>query len=525
MLFNSVAFIFAFLPLVVLGFHGLRRLSRDDDALLWLTVTSAFFYAYWRPPYLLLLIASILFNYYTARRLDDHLERQEVGRARRLLIARIALNILLLGYFKYAAFIASQFSRLVGVDWQFEQRTLPLGISFYTFTEIAFLVDIYRRLARPGKMRDYFLFVTFFPHLIAGPIVHYRQLVPQFKDRTEQGDAHDLALGLAIFVAGLFKKVVLADTFAVYASPAFDMALPSGTPLSLLPAWGAALAYTFQLYFDFSGYSDMAIGLARVFGIRFPINFDSPYKATSIIDFWRRWHITLSSFLRDYLYIPLGGSRKGRVRRHLNLLLTMGLGGLWHGAGWTFIVWGLFHGTLLVLNHLWKELRGSAWKGTGGGEASSSPLGAALDRAATFLAVVVGWVLFRAHTLPQAVQLLRSMVGYHGVVFPRVLLNRLGSLGSWGPTMSAAGIRFESLDLTYWGGVHEVMWLLGGLFVTMALPNTTQLFLSAELAPSTHVRWRWAPTTPWALLGGVALTLAIVTLLTNSASEFLYFNF
>ena len=291
---------------------------------------------------------------------------------------------------------------------------LPLGISFFTFQKIAYLVDAYRGEVRAGGFLSFALFVTFFPQLIAGPIVHHSEVIPQFGQKsTYRPNLDNLSMGIGIFVLGLAKKTVLADSIATYATPVFRAAQAGADP-TLFEAWGGALAYTFQLYFDFSGYSDMAIGLALMFNIRLPINFNSPYKATNIIDFWRRWHITLSRFLRDYLYIPLGGNRHGVARRYANLMLTMLLGGLWHGAGWTFIVWGGLHGIFLVINHFWHAL------GVGSATTSGARPGSdgSAARTITFLAVMVAWVFFRAEDFDAATRILAGMAGLNGVQLP-----------------------------------------------------------------------------------------------------------
>lgn len=519
MLFNSTGFIFVFLPLALGAFLALLRFDRSGSASrLALLAASLFFYGSWRLPYLFLLVLSIVFNYQTARSLHAIVERGEVGAAKRLLAARITINLLLLGYFKYLGFAAQIVNGIFGTHWSVDLPVLPLGVSFYTFTEIAFLVDIYRRITVPGSVREYALFVTFFPHLVAGPIVHYRHLTPQFAvERTTEQRARDIMLGMSLFSAGLFKKVVIADHLSTYCKAVFDQGLVAGVPLTFFPAWAAALAYAFQLYFDFSGYSDMAIGLARMFGIKFPQNFNSPYKATSIIEFWRRWHMTLSDFLRDYVYIPLGGNRRGPGRRYLNLLLTMLIGGLWHGAGWTFVVWGALHGGYLVLNHLWRALV----TGRGGVRRQPRPWTTAVRCGATFCAVVVAWVFFRAHTCGQAVQLLMSMAGWHGIVVPPVALAKLGRLG---PLLMAAGIRFEPLTLLYWSGVWEMASLFIVGVIAVAAPNTCQIFLDEDSAG--NVRWyQWRATRSWALLTGIVFMISVVVMTTNRAHEFLYFNF
>ncbi len=522
MLFNSFPFIFAFVPLVFAGFFAFEAAGRHRWALAWLMVCSMGFYAYWKPPYLLLLMVSIVFNYTMARALYRVRLTGDMRRSRVLLAARIAVNLAVLAYFKYATFFASMVNGVARTHFVMHGAVLPLGISFYTFTEIAYLVDIYQLRAKPGPLLDYCLFVTFFPHLIAGPIVHYRQLMPQFDETGRRTLLSEDAVSggswaSTIFVIGLFKKVVIADGVAVFASPMFDTFLPHGAVPSLLPAWGAALAYTFQLYFDFSGYSDMAIGLARVFGIRFPLNFNSPYKATSIIDFWRRWHMTLSAFLRDYLYVPLGGNRRGQPRRVANVLITMTLGGLWHGAGWTFVLWGLLHGVYLLVNHAWRAVRQSF---AGAARAGESVVAAWASRMLTFVCVVAAWVLFRAHSIVDAGLLLRGMSGQGGIVLPRILWNRMGGLNV---RFVAAGIRFEALDVRYFAGLTEVAWLAALFLVVMIFPNTQELM---GIERSRARIWPvWTPSRQWALACAAAFTVSLATLAANSASEFLYFNF
>ena len=343
MLFNSNTFLFLFLPVVLAGFFAIGRFHREAAAL-WLFAASVAFYGMWNAAYIALLIGSIVFNYTVGVNLSRLVADGRAARARWLIRGGVAGNLLLLGYYKYANFFVDSAAALTGADWQIATIVLPIGISFYTFTQIAFLVDCYRGEVRETNPIHYGLFVTYFPHLIAGPVLHHKEMMPQFAQaKTYRPDWECIAVGTTIFAIGLFKKVVIADGIGPFAAPIFNAAA-AGQPLTMLEAWGGALAFSFQLYFDFSAYSDMAIGLSKLFGVRLPLNFDSPYKATSIIDFWRRWHMTLSRFLRDYLYIPLGGSRCGTMRTYINLLATMVIGGLWHGAGWTFVVWGALHG-------------------------------------------------------------------------------------------------------------------------------------------------------------------------------------
>jgi len=492
MLFNSFEFIFFFLPVTLLVFFLLGHARLTGAAIAWLVGASLFFYAWWNPAYLGLLIGSMLFNYAIGASLS-----RGRGRRRALLAAGIIGNLALLGYYKYANFFIDNLNLLTGAGFQVEKILLPLAISFFTFQQIAYLVDAHRGETHEYRFLHYCLFVTFFPQLIAGPIVHHREMLPQFAHAATFHARHEnLSVGLSIFILGLFKKVVLADNLASFATPVFSAAA-NGTALTLFEAWTGVLAYSFQLYFDFSGYSDMAIGLARLFGVRLPLNFHSPYKATSIIDFWRRWHMTLSRFLRDYLYIPLGGNRHGPARRYLNLFMTMLLGGLWHGAAWTFVIWGGLHGFYLFMNHAWRHLLDrlslTRWQ-----QSRSYRLGAG---GLTFLAVAIGWVFFRAADTGTALNILQAMAGGHGLDFTQAYVNELVHRD------------------------HSLRWLLAAAVIAWWLPNVQQLFARFEpgTEPVAAGRAAWNPSTRWAL--GVSL-LALVTLYhMNRISEFLYFQF
>ena len=380
-----------------------------------------------------------------------------------------------------------------------------MAISFFTFQQITYLVDSYKGETKEYSFLNYCLFVTFFPQLIAGPIVHHREVMPQFADKsTYRFNPENLVVGLTIFILGLFKKVVFADTIATFATPVFDAAA-HGASINFLTAWGGALAYSLQLYFDFSGYTDMAIGTARMFGIKLPLNFNSPYKASSIIDFWRRWHMTLSSFLRDYLYIPLGGNRKGKQRRNLNLMITMLLGGLWHGAGWNFIFWGGLHGIYLIINHQWQTLT----KFLGYDSKKSSWWVKALSILVTFLAIAVSWVFFRAADMNAAIAILQGMVGKNGGIF-----------------------YYES------GLVKTYLLSLALLAIAWFTPNTQQWLEKYQPALDTKVRmlnwswfdslWQklyWRPNRIFGFVLGSAIFLIVKIALQAPQSEFLYFDF
>lgn len=417
MLFNSTIFIFWFLPLVLLGFFSISRYNHKMAAG-WLILAAFFFYGYWNPKFLLLLIFSITINYSFGLGLTYYKAKNQPNQTKLLFIFAIIINLGILFYFKYSNFFLSQVNTLTGKHYLIKDLILPLGISFFTFTQIAFLADVYQKKCQEYSALYYFLFVTYFPHLIAGPIIHHAEMMPQFLAAdTYKFNKNNFTIGLLIFIIGLSKKILIADHLALYADEIFN-AVTNHTALTLIQYWGGALSYTFQLYFDFSGYCDMAIGLSLMFNIKLPINFNSPYKSLSIIDFWRRWHITLSRYLRDYLYIPLGGNRKGTYSRYHNLLLTMLLGGLWHGASWTFIAWGALHGSYLVINHLWR----SFMKAFGFTNITNFKLYKFLAWAVTFFAVVIAWVFFRANSFASALEIIQGMLGKNGFTITSTLI-------------------------------------------------------------------------------------------------------
>jgi alginate O-acetyltransferase complex protein AlgI len=395
MLFNSYQFIFLFLPVTLAGYFALARLG-NPAPVLWLALASLLFYGVSNWQFAPLLLASVAFNYVIGLLLIQAGLRPIPRFA--VLTIGVSADLLVLGYFKYAGFLATNLNAMFATRLTVDVL-LPVGISFYTFTQIAFLVDAYRGKVDRYGLPHYALFVTYFPHLIAGPILHHQDVIPQFeRQSSSRPNPHLILCGLMIFSIGLFKKTCMADGIQPFVALAFGP-----TPPSFGQAWIGALAYTFQLYFDFSGYSDMAIGISLMFGIFLPVNFNSPYKATNIIEFWRRWHMTLSQFLRDYLYFPLGGNRRGVVRRYVNLMITMVLGGLWHGAAWTFVAWGALHGLYLCINHAWNRF----------GPNIPSRLTRPADIAAfvvTFLSVTVAWVFFRADDLASAVNIVSTMV-------------------------------------------------------------------------------------------------------------------
>lgn len=436
-----------------------------------------------------------------------------------LLGVGVALNLGTLGFFKYANFFVDNINAVVRTTFSLDTIVLPLAISFFTFQQITFLVDSYRKETREYNFLNYCLFVTFFPQLIAGPIVHHKEVMPQFADpNTFRFDSRHLAIGITIFCVGLFKKVVLADGIAVYATQVFDMAEDPASSVSFFPAWGGTLAYTFQLYFDFSGYSDMAIGLARMMGIYLPINFNSPYKARSIIDFWRRWHMTLSRFLRDYLYIPLGGNRRGKGRRNFNLMITMLLGGLWHGASWNFVIWGGLHGLFLVINNAWLAL------------GFSGPRNRGINRvyqtacvALTFTVVALAWVIFRAPTLDGAMAMYRALFGLNGVVLPAISLEAFRSVGL-GNAMLEWGVSFDAQ--WQWTETRQLLFLVGLGAVALFAPNVMELFRLSDAKLRGLWKWtRFDTNYRWAAFTILILGSSVLLILSHRVSEFLYFEF
>ena len=496
MLFTTAVFTLLFLPVVLIGFFAAPSAKLAAG---WLFLASVFFYGYWMPEFTLLLLGSICGNYFfgsqIARRVKGIGTDRRVDRARAWLVAGIVLNLGLLSYFKYSNFFIENFASAVGAHWNFHHVTLPIGISFFTFTQIAFLVDAYRQRVTDFSFSHYGLFVTYFPHLIAGPILHHSQMMPQFGLRkTYVFDTSSFAVGMAIFALGLIKKVILADGISPYADAIFKP-VDAGHIPTLAEAWLGASAYTLQLYFDFSGYSDMAIGLSKMFNIRLPLNFNSPYRAVNISDFWRRWHISLSTFLRDYLYIALGGNRHGEIRRYANLLATMILGGLWHGASWSFVLWGALHGIYLVVNHGFRAMLGEsklrAW--------DASRIATVLSWALTMLSVIVAWVFFRAETFSGAARMLQGMSGNTPSFAVQPLLWNAGlnlSAGAW--------------------------WCLS--LGALALLPCNSNHIGEQLVEKCS-----GSVATWSFVGGAAslavIFLVLISTARDSSSAFIYFNF
>jgi D-alanyl-lipoteichoic acid acyltransferase DltB (MBOAT superfamily) len=521
MLFNSYDFVLIFLPASLVGFWLLSGFRQRLPLIAWLISASLAFYFFWDLRYLFLLLLSVVVNWLAGELLfwqkrkhkHDYLEPLAIDRL--VLTIGIIFNLSLLGYFKYSIFFVENINTLGFSLNSIEGLVLPLAISFYTFQQISYLADIYSRKCRNYSFEDYLLFVIFFPQLIAGPIINAREMITQFRQLKFGLNAHNLSVGLTVFAIGLFKKTVVADSMVSYATPVFALA-EQGVQISFFIAWQAAIAYTLQLYFDFSGYSDMAIGISKMFNIKLPLNFFSPYKASSISDFWQRWHISLGRFLRDYLYIPLGGSRKGISRQYTNLLITMLLGGFWHGANWTFIVWGGLHGIYLCIDHGWKQLikRRSivtdAWYHYW------------LARMLTLLSVIVSWVLFRAESLAGGWHMLTGMFGGSGFVLPEAFGRKLSFLSNY-------GVQFETLE--GYGGVEGIRLILLVFALALFLPNlyqfmgreTVALDIYAHLSNYKPAWYAWRPTFIYAFL--TALIFVVALIFCSQPSEFLYFQF
>ena len=473
MLFNSFAYIFVLLPVAVSGYFLLSRGRRSTSSRYLLVAVSLIFYIYGGLYYLPFLLVSIMVNYGTGRGILRYGETGKAGAARGLLTCGIILNVLFLGVFKYADFFIANINVLVHSGIAPLKLIMPLAISFYTFQQIAYLVDCYRGDAHKSSLMDYCLFVTFFPQMIAGPILRQREMMPQFEQVWQTGvDYRNLSLGLTIFSLGLVKRVVIADTFGLWADAGFT----AGASYTFIEAWITSLSYTFQIYFDFSGYTDMAIGSAYFFNIKLPFNFDSPYKALNIQDFWRRWHITLSRFLRDYIYIPLGGNRRGEARIYSNILITFLIGGIWHGAGWTFVLWGALHGLASVIHRIWHK-----W---------GIRLPKLLAGFITFNFINIAWVFFRAESIRDALHVLGAMFGL---------------------TVLSGGELFESIS----GKQQNFSWLILVISVVTVFCMKNTNSIPERFQPT---RWRLAYQVALILLG-------LLFLNSMMPREFIYFDF
>ena len=484
MLFNSYEFIFVFLPITFFIFFYLNEKRLIVASKAFLVFASLFFYAWWNVIYLPLILISMIFNYTIGKNLTDSKNKKF------LLTFGIVVNILLLAYFKYSDFFIQNINLITHSHIHLLHLALPLAISFFTFQQISYLVDSYKNETKEYNFLNYALFVTFFPQLIAGPIVHHKEMMPQFSKISNLAKNYrNIALGLFIFTIGLFKKVVIADSFAFWANAGFDEA----TTLNFLEAWITSLSYTFELYFDFSGYTDMAIGVALLFNIKLPINFNSPYKAVSIQDFWRRWHITLSRFLRDYIYIPLGGNRLGEFRVYNNLMITFLIGGLWHGAGWTFVFWGFLHGLALIIHRIWQKV--------------NIKLNNFIAWFITFNFINISWVFFRAKTWDDAIKVLKGMFTLKdNIILPTALEDKVPAL-----LTNSLNIKYDNFLVGIHGGVDTILWIIVGFVLVLFCKNSNEI--AKEFKPNLF----------YALFASVLIFYISISM--GVKSEFLYFNF
>jgi alginate O-acetyltransferase complex protein AlgI len=490
MLFNSYEFIFVFLPASFFVYFYLNSKRLSAAAKVWLVFASLFFYSWWNIVYLPLILISVLFNYSISNTMIEYdKSRSRHFTKKSLLKVGLVFNIGLLVYFKYMDFFISNTNTIFGSNIELLHLALPLAISFFTLQQIAFLIDSYEGLAKEKNFLDYTIFVTFFPQLIAGPIVHHKEMMPQFTSvKNKVKNYKNIALGIFIFSIGLFKKVVIADTFAIWATQGFDIA----ATLNLFEAWVTSLSYTFQMYFDFSGYADMAIGAALLFNIRLPINFNSPYKSTGMIDFWQRWHITLSNFITTYIYTPLIRSFE-RLTFHNAMFATIIaflISGIWHGASWMFVFWGLLHGVGVVINHYWKKTNRKTNK--------------VLAWFITFNFVNITFIFFRAKEWDDAIKVLSSMFSLDNIVLPNALEGRLGFLTDF-------GINFGGFISNIEGNLYTPVWILFGFILVLLFKNSMQLINNFNLNYKT------------ASLSSITFISAIPW--SNKVSEFLYFNF
>ena len=506
--FDDFRFVFLFLPCLLGLWFGL--LSLPSARKKWLLggalwSVSAYFYWWGSPGFFLPLLALTVFNFALGHYLREH------PRSRIYWFGLIA-DLLVLGYFKYANFTI-QTLNLFGAHLPLTAVLLPIGISFFTFQKVAYLTDIRRGEHQRWKWNEFFLLVWFFPQLIAGPIVRPHEFIPQWRAMRFGSRALwvNLAVGLTLFLVGLIKKLAIADVAAPYGDLVFGQAAQGVAP-RLTDAWIGALAFTVRIYFDFSAYSDMAIGLARILGFKLPINFFSPYRATSIIEFWRRWHITLSRFLRDYIYIPLGGNRMGEARRYVNLMAVMLIGGLWHGASWTFVAWGGLQGLYLSLNHM--------WRGTG------ATMPRLLGWSLTMSAVVFAWVAFRAPDFQSARLIWAGMLGWNGIVLPPgALANHLAQL--WPHYVD---IRSPFNVYTHIQGRLSTMVIPTGLLISWLLPNVYQWLDRFEpalyydrCAHGERMKLGWRPSIPTAI--GLAVLVVLVLFSAGKPQTYLYWQF
>lgn len=492
MLFSSITYIFLFLPICFFIYFLLNKLHFTGASKLWLCIASLFFYGYWEVKYLPVLLFSIVLNFSFGNLVSPDKYKINVHGRKLLLTLGVFINILILAYYKYSNFFIDNVNLLFHIEKSINTILLPLGISFFTFTQIAFLIDSFKGKVKEFNFINYSLFVTFFPHLIAGPILHHAEMMPQFSNSNNNKINYSNVLsGIIIFAIGLIKKIIIADGFAVFANEGFS----NGFIHDFYSAWTTSISYTFQLYFDFSGYCDMAVGSALLFNIKLPINFNSPYKATDIQDFWRRWHITLGRYLRDYIYIPLGGNRVSKLRNYFNLFITFAIAGLWHGASWMFILWGALHGAALIIHRIWDKFGIKLFK--------------PLSWFITFMFINSSWVFFRSENINQALEILSKMLSFSEAKkiplegLPLVDLIRYGNL---------AGLVAEKISFGI--AAHLTFLIMSSIsFFICTRNNSQEIAINNEIGYSKIIRY--------AILSSIATYLS----LHSESAVFLYFNF
>ena len=490
MLFNSYIFVFMFLPITFFVYFLLNYKSYTNLSKIFLISASLFFYSYWNIKYLPILLFSMFVNYFIGLRLSKYNFSTALNK-KLFLIFGIALNILLLGYFKYVDFFINNLNFVFNSQISLLHLALPLALSFVTFQQIAYITDCYRGGVQQHNFLNYGIFITFFPQLIAGPIVHHKEVIPQFASiKNKFLNYKNISIGLFIFSIGLFKKVAIADTFAVWATLGFDTA----KSLSFFEAWATSLSYTFQLYFDFSGYCDMAIGSALLFNIKLPINFNSPYKSLNIQEFWRRWHITLGKFLTDYLYIPLGGSRISKFRTYINLMIVFLLSGFWHGAGWTFIFWGFLHGLAIVIHRVWMNL--------------NFKMNKFIAWFITFNFVNFAWIFFRAKSWDDAIKVLKGMLDIQNIVFSDKFATLFNYLN---PFYFIEDISYNKSKIIF--DIHVLEMICVTLILTLLFKNSILLSFSNR------------NKIYYPIYCAFIFFVSVILISTSKYSEFIYFNF
>lgn len=482
MLFNSYEFIFLFLPITLIIYFTLNRYDKSNIAKGWLVIASLYFYSYFHLSYLYLILTSIIINYFIGNKLNH---KSLNGKERKIwMIVGVIFNLGLLGYFKYYDFFVENINTVFRTNFTLLHVLLPLGISFFTFQQLSFIIDSYNEKSMKYDFLSYCLFVTFFPQLIAGPIVLPNEMLPQFEDkRNKLINYENMNRGMYMFSIGLAKKVIIADTIANFANAGFDQM----EALNIVEAWMTSISYTLQLYFDFSGYCDMAMGIALMFNIVLPLNFNSPYKSANIQEFWKRWHMTLGRFMTNYLYIPLGGNRLGERKTLRNLFIVFMASGIWHGAGWNFVIWGSLHGICILIHRVWKN--------------SERKMNKLLGWFITINLVNIFWVFFRAETLNGALKVLKGMFDIKGLIYMGTHIGQIVEM--------TRGYR----DLTQGvlGNRLNLIGLIVSLGIVFFIRNSYEKISKSEIEIK------------YSLQLSFLLALGICSLL--ETGDFLYFNF